>query len=216
MEIDMGSGQDKGIAPAPGGATQPQGAPQPPGAVWEKAEAHIRELLCCGYHDRETLTECAEDRLVGDDGKRVVPYAQARRLVDRLWQERLAEQAAWESPTDPERLTRAFGDLVASGITARENFTCCRTCGNAEIGGERGEQDHGFVYFHTQSTESAAAGHGLMLLYGGYDGSEETTTAVGHEVVAALAAAGLSTEWTGSPRAAIRVTPLTWHKRLVG
>jgi hypothetical protein len=204
MEIDMGSGQDKGIAPAPDGA------------VRARTEAHIRELLTHGYHDRETLTEYAEDRLVGDDGRRVVPYEQVRRMVDRLWQERLTEQEAWEGTTDPERLTRAFADLGASGITARENFTCCRTCGNAEIGDERGERDHGFVYFHTQSTESAAAGHGLMLLYGGHDGSQETTTAVGHEVVAALAAAGLSAEWNGDPRSAIRVTPLTWHKRLVG
>jgi hypothetical protein len=39
---------------------------------------------------------------------------------------------------------------------------------------------------------------------------------VGHQVVAALGAAGLSAMWDGDPDTAIEVTPLTWHKRLVG
>ena len=42
--------------------------------------------------------------------------------MDRLWGERLAEQAGWEGETDPERLTRAFAALDAAGITARENL----------------------------------------------------------------------------------------------
>lgn len=85
----------------------------------------------------------------------------------------------------------------------------------AEIGAER-EDARGFVFFHRQVTEQAADGHGLVLYYGGFDGSEETTARVGHEVVAALADVGLSTEWDGSPGKAINVTALTWHKRLEG
>jgi hypothetical protein len=72
------------------------------------------------------------------------------------------------------------------------------------------------VYFHAQCTDSAAAGRGLTLLYGGFDGSSETTTAIGHEVVAALEAVGLRAEWDGDPGRAITVTPLDWRRRLVG
>ncbi|MGW7379432.1 DUF6891 domain-containing protein [Streptomyces sp. NPDC054794] len=61
----------------------------------------------------------------------------------------------------------------------------------------------------------AAEGGGLGLYYGGFDGSAETTTAVGHEVVTALTPAGLSTMWDGDPGKAIDVTSLTWHKHLV-
>lgn len=96
--------------------------------------------------------------------------------------------------TDPERLTAAFRALEASGITARENFTCCRGCGMAEIGAER-EDARGFVFFHAQVVEHAG---------------------VGHEVVAALDAAGLSTQWDGSPGTSIGVTPLDWRRRLEG
>ncbi|MER5468690.1 hypothetical protein [Streptomyces sp. NPDC002685] len=208
-------GWDAGIVWEPLGHDAPQDVPELPADVREEVEVRIRELLRCGYADRAQLTEDAEECLVDGD-RRPVSRAQARELVDRLWTERLAEQEAWEGGTDPERLTEVFEALDAKGITARENFTCCRNCGTTEMAEERGEGARGFVYFHSQCTESAAAGHGLTLLYGGFDGSVETTAGVGREVVAALDAAGLSTQWDGSPETAIQVTELTWHKRLVG
>ncbi|MFD7795480.1 DUF6891 domain-containing protein [Streptomyces sp. NPDC059759] len=208
-------GWDAGLTWEPLGHDAPQDVPELPADVRGEIEPRIRELLRCGYDDRARLTEDAEEYLVDGD-HRPVSRAQARELVDRLWTERLAEQALWEGVTDPERLTDVFEALDAGGITARENFTCCRTCGITEIGAERGEGSRGFVFFHSQCTEGAAAGHGLMLLYGGFDGSAATTASVGREVVAALDAAGLSAQWDGSPDSAVHVTGLTWHKRLVG
>lgn len=55
-----------------------------------------------------------------------------------------------------------------------------------------------------------------MLLYGGFDGSSETTAALGREVLVALEAVGLHTEWDGAPGRAITVTPLDRRRRLVG
>ncbi|MEU8585455.1 hypothetical protein AB0C59_00345 [Streptomyces sp. NPDC048664] len=181
----------------------------------EELEKRVREVLAGGYASRAQLAELAEDYLVTGD-RRPVSREQARVLADRLWLERVAEQAAWQGETDPERLTRAFTALREAGVTARENFTCCRSCGRSEIGGEGEPDARGFVYFHTQCTDSAAAGHGLTLLYGGFDGSTATTAAIGHEVVAALAAAGLHAEWDHDPDRAITVTPLDWRRRLVG
>ncbi|MFB9890555.1 DUF6891 domain-containing protein [Planobispora takensis] len=178
-------------------------------------DARIREVIVGGYATRKQLAEIAEEFLVSED-RRPVSSAQARRLVDRMWLERVEEQAHWEGETDPERLSRAFAALEASGITAREDFTCCRTCGQAEIGGAGAPDARGYVYFHSQCTDSAAAGHGLTLLYGGFDGSPGTTASIGREVVAAVEETGLSVEWNGDPGRAIAVTPLDWRKRLVG
>ncbi|WP_371493485.1 hypothetical protein OG871_38975 [Kitasatospora sp. NBC_00374] len=178
-------------------------------------EQRLRETLAGGYVTRAALAELAEDYLVTAE-RRPVSREQARVLADRMWLERLAEQADWQGETDPERLTRAFTALQEAGITAREHFACCRSCGQSEIGGEGGPDTRGFVYFHTQCTDSAAAGHGLTLLYGGFDGSPATTTAIGHEVVAALEAAGLRTDWDHDPGQAITITPLDWRRRLVG
>ncbi|MFI6848858.1 hypothetical protein OG535_23010 [Kitasatospora sp. NBC_00085] len=178
-------------------------------------EKRVREVLVGGYASRAELAELAEDYLVTKD-RRPVSREQAQVLADRLWLERVAEQAQWQGETDPERLTRVFAALQETGITARENFACCRSCGQSEIGGEGGPDARGFVYFHTQCTDAAAAGHGLTLLYGGFDGSSETTAAIGHEVVAALEAGGFHTEWDGDPGQAVTVTPLDWRRRLVG
>ncbi|MDX3661677.1 hypothetical protein PV646_30610 [Streptomyces sp. ID05-26A] len=199
-----------GMPPAP--AVPPLDLPD---ADRERLEERVREALAGGYSSRIQLTELAEEFLVTEDS-RPVSREQAAALVDRLWLERVAEQAAWQGETDPERLTRAFTALEQAGITARENFTCCRTCGQDEIGAESAPGARGFVYFHSQCTDSAAAGHGLRLLYGGFDGSAETTTAVGDEVVAALEAAGLTTAWDRDPGRSITVTPLEWRRRLVG
>ncbi|MFF7633177.1 DUF6891 domain-containing protein [Kitasatospora sp. NPDC008050] len=181
----------------------------------EELEQRVREVLVGGYADRDELAELAEEYLVTAE-RRPVSREQAEALAERLWQERVAEQATWQGETDPERLTRAFTALQEAGITARENFTCCHSCGQCEIGAEGGPDARGFVYFHTQSTDAAAAGHGLVLHYGGFDGSSGTTTAIGHEVVAALEAAGLPVAWDRDPGRSITVTPLDWRRRLVG
>ncbi|MFE7843094.1 DUF6891 domain-containing protein [Streptomyces sp. NPDC057474] len=221
-------GWETGIDWTPLDHDAPEEVPELPDDVREQVEERVRELLRCGYDDRARLSEAAEEFLVDDGGparsseaesggERPVSPAQARQLVDRLWVERLAEQETWDGVTDPERVTRAFEALgAAHGITARENFTCCRNCGTTEIGAEGAPEARGFVFFHTQCTEGAAAGYGLTLLYGGFDGAAETTTAVGQQVVEALAAEGLSTEWDGDPAKAITVTPLDWRRRLVG
>ncbi|MEU3502628.1 hypothetical protein ABZ726_18330 [Streptomyces hundungensis] len=178
-------------------------------------ERRVREVVVGGYATRRELVELAEDFLVSGDVHPVSP-AQAQQLADRVWLERVAEQAAWEGETDPERITRAFGALETSGLTARENFTCCRSCGQAEIGGAGSPDARGFVYFHSQATDAAAAGHGLTLMYGGFDGSPDTTASVGREVVAALERCGLSVTWDGDPGSALDITPLDWRRRLVG
>ncbi|WOX09204.1 DUF6891 domain-containing protein [Streptomyces sp. N50] len=207
-------GWDAGLGWEPVDLGPREEVPDLPDEVRDTVEERVRTRLRCGYDDRKTLTEIAEDYLVKGD-ERPVSRAQAARLVDRLWVERVGEQAAWEGVTDPDRLTRAFETLNASGITARENFACCRGCGLAEMGAER-EDARGFVFFHEQITEHAVQGHGLALHYGGFDGSDETAAAVGHEVLAALRGAGLSADWDGDLDKAIDVKPLTWHRRLVG
>ena len=212
-------GWDAGLSWTPADLGVPEPVPELDPEVEQRIEEYVRGLLRQGYDGRRRLAEAAEDWLVDGD-TRPVSRPQAWRVVNRLWRERLDEQARWDGVTDPERITAVFATLDARGITARENFACCRGCGLSEIGAERTgpdkEAERGFVFFHTQCTESVAAGHGLTLHYGGFDDSETTTAAVGREVTAALAEAGLTVEWDGSPGTSILVEGLDWRKRLTG
>ncbi|MFJ1567084.1 DUF6891 domain-containing protein [Streptomyces erythrochromogenes] len=101
----------------------------------------------------------------------------------------------------------AVGGLQLDGETAREHVACWRTCGESEIGSVGRPGARGCAYFHTQCTESAAAGHGLTLLYGGFDGEGDTTAAVGHALVSALGQVGLRTDWQMGPSRAIIIPP---------
>ncbi|WP_433340047.1 DUF6891 domain-containing protein [Streptomyces sp. CA-253872] len=210
-------GWDAALTWSPLDLGAPPEEPPPPALSPEDRaalEAAVRVALHGGYRDRAALAELAEEYLVTDD-RRPVTQAQARALVDRLWRDRLAEQAAWRGETDPERLARAFAALDAAGVVAREDFTCCRSCGMREIGAEAGPGGaRGFVFFHQQCTDGAVTEGTLRLYFGGFDDEERTTAAIGHEVVAALTAAGLGTAWDGSPARAIEVTPLDWRRRL--
>ncbi|KKD08283.1 DUF6891 domain-containing protein [Streptomyces sp. WM6386] len=190
----------------------PQEVPPPDPEVAAQAEKYVRETLADGYLGlKEIIRETVymvEDRLT---------TAQARPIVERLWLERVEEQETWSGPTDPDRLERAFAALEGDGIVARENFTCCGGCGKAEIGAEMADAGaRGFVFFHYQCTRSAAEHDELTLYYGDIDNSPEATAAVGRKIVAALDAAGLSTEWDGSADKTITITPLVWRKRLMG
>ncbi|WP_030691834.1 DUF6891 domain-containing protein [Streptomyces globisporus] len=190
--------------------------PELPQEVREELERRVRSLLVCGYDDRARLTRAVQED-VFDPAEHPVSREQAEALVDRLWLERVEEMAGWEGTTDPERITAAFAELDAAGIVAREHFTCCRSCGTAEIGAEDGaDRALGFVFFHTRCTEGAADGGTLHLLYGGFDGAAETTAAVGEEVAGALRGQGLSVRWDGDPGQAILVTGLDWRRRLTG
>lgn len=208
-------GWDAGVGWESAGLPEAAPVPEIEAEIRGQLEERVRELLRGGYGGVADLTESAEDYLV-KDGVHPVTMAQARQLVERLWLERVEEQRLWSDVTDADRLERAFAGLDGRGITAREHFTCCRSCGLSEIHADGRDDARGFVFFHLQGTESAAAGHGLTLYYGGFDESAETTAAVGREVAAALGEAGLTVEWDGSPDRAIELTGLDWRKRLVG
>ncbi|GAB7183531.1 hypothetical protein ATKI12_3362 [Kitasatospora sp. Ki12] len=185
--------------------------------VLREAQERARELIRCGFQEPDEIAESLVE-VLDDQG---LTEEEAERIVAPLWSERLAEQAAWPEVTDVDRLADAFDALEDQGIVAAMDFTCCAGCGYAEIGGEAEAGSSGFVFFHQQDTESAAAGRGLMLRYGVFhtegepvEVAERRTAGIGRTVVAALEAAGLPAEWDGSPRTAIRVAPLEWLNRL--
>lgn len=190
---------------------------------WEKLEMDVRadvraetedgtrNLIRSGFWTYDDVLEA-----VTDEGE--VTDVQAEVLVGRLWAERLAEQADWPETTEADRVLAVFDALEADGITARPNFSCCGNCGVAEIGDEAASDARGYVFFHQQDTESAAAGGGLYMSYGTFaeesEDFEKDTVAIGREVAAALTAGGLSVKWDGSVRKRIQVTPLDWRLRL--
>ena len=114
---------------------------------------------------------------------------------------------------------KAFEALNGRDIVALHDFTCCQTCGLAEVGApiqaalDAGVDVAGFTFYHAQDTDSAVDGHGLYHTYGHVDGNETNGIAIGRLVVHALNEAGLETDWDGTfgKRIAVR---LDWRRRV--
>jgi len=87
------------------------------------------------------------------------------------------------------RLNSAFRDLRKSGFVARQNFTCCQSCGLAAL--PKGTENYAF--YHRQDAACLRDARkpdqvGVHLAWGGD----------GEQVAAAMRRAGLTVDWNGS------------------
>ena len=199
-------------------------APIVPPADPERARAELAELVADlvrpGFHPRDEVLEIAQDR-AADEVPGLSP-TEVTVAVDAAWAARLAEQRSWPARTDADRLDDAFAALERTGVVARASFTCCTTCGFAEIGDEvpPGERREGFVFFHAQDAERLAEpGAPLFLAFGGFSTGDATARTeadrrAGERVRAALLEHGLPVEWDGDPAARIVVRAPDWRRRL--
>ena len=133
-------------------------------------------------------------------------------LIENAGSARAEEQEKWAGLTDCDRLDAAFAELEAERIVCRQNWTCCQTCGHAEIGAELQPGSRGYAFFHQQDTEAAADGEGLYLAYGAGSDDAKEQLAVAEEIARKLRENGLAVEWNGQLDKRIRVT-LEWRKR---
>lgn len=180
-------------------------------------EQYAANFVRAGFMTREEIIAALLDWFDGtmDEG-RLRPLAV--QATDNAIKDQRCAEREWPALTDCDRLDLAFDKLEDSGIVARQNFTCCRTCGHAEIGEEieaaiaRGAAVRGYAFYHRQDTERAAEGGGLHLAYGALTPGEDALLAIAREIVAALKSCGLNAEWNGVARQTIGVS-LDWRRR---
>src|SRR5688572_15370981 len=98
-------------------------------------DATLRALVRGAFAARDEVWLAVDDICEqGADPDTLRTYASAE--LDRLWREQRGLEAAWTGSTDCDRLNKAFADLEERGVICRQDFTCCGTCGVAEIGAE--------------------------------------------------------------------------------
>jgi hypothetical protein len=185
----------------------------------EEIEEQITRRIREGFNGFEGMVECIVEYLTGEH-----PDADLEPLVRAAaipaWSKAREEQASWPVPTDCDYLDRAFAALERSGVVARQNFTCCQTCGHAEIGDEIAEAQEkadvvGYTFYHMQDTERAAQGGGLYLSYGALEQTEAALQKVGRSIIEALRKEGLKPEWD-DPKKRTAIRDLLWRRRLSG
>lgn len=189
----------------------------PPYDPIEALRAQVRRDVAGGFYDDDAILTNANQQFEEELPRPVLRRQASAALRQALAEHRAAEET-WPGLTDCDRLDAAFAVLEAEGIVARQNFTCCGTCGASEIWEEiEAEQEagavvQGYAFFHMQDTEAAVEGDGLYLNYGACAEGDAAAIATGHRIVAALEAQGLSTGWDGRLATRIGVS-LDWKKR---
>ena len=198
----------------------------------EDTLAFIDRSVRSGFRTRNEIIESVAE--YADEA--VLDQMDVIAAVDAMIEEHRLEASTWPAETDNDRLDRAFAQLDASGVIARQDFACCQSCGQAEIWDEVDEPAawRGYVFFHQQDTERAVEGDGLYLGFGTSKHGIKTSIlgllrprarpaspsgadeAIGREIVAALAASGLRARWDGSVATRILVEPFHWRRRSPG
>ncbi|WP_254913857.1 DUF6891 domain-containing protein [Sphingobium sp. Z007] len=196
-------------------------APQPVLEASYDPVAALRELVrrdvAGGFFDDDAILTNANDMFEEELPRPLLRVEASAALRAALAEHRAAEQG-WSDTTDCDRLDAAFAALEEEGVVARQNFTCCGTCGATEIwdeieaAQEEGVAVEGYAFFHMQDTEAAVEGGGLYLNYGACEEGEAAAVAIGHRIVEQLQAHGLSTGWDGRLEQRIGVA-LDWKKR---
>ena len=90
------------------------------------------------------------------------------------------------------KLSQAFADLIKLGYFAKQNHTCCNTCGWAEV---PDEQANKAVFYHAQSNIGLEKGQ----FYLNWSGD-------GKEICYVFENNGIETEWDGNPDLKIMIT----------
>lgn len=186
-------------------------------AIFDEMSSCIQREISAGFLP---ATDIAADvaELYSAEADPAVVAAAAGRIAHEALREHLLEQAYWPAVTDCDRLDAAFAALERLGIVCRQNFTCCGTCGTAEmmalldVQRRGGRSVRGYAFFHQQDTERAIEGDGLLLNFGVVSGGEAAALAIANEIVAQLGAHGLQVEWNGQWSRRIGVS-LDWRRR---
>lgn len=173
---------------------------------------HIDRRIAEGFDSPEDIAQSTAEHFELE-GKDRLLSSLVREAMDR----QLQAQKDWPSVTDCDRLDGCFAELEKDGIVARQNFTCCQTCGHAEMGDEiesakKEGAVSGYTFYHQQDTERAAEGGGVYLAYGSLSGEEPRTLEVAQRIAEALSRSGLKVTWDGTVSQRIRVD-LDWRRR---
>jgi hypothetical protein len=188
--------------------------------LFDELKRYIAEDVATGFYNAEEIAESAVEMVSYDDetADKESLRAEADRLTTEAITEHLSDQESWPAITDCDRLDAAFAELEENGVVSRQNFSCCGTCGQAEIWDEieaverTGKSVRGYTFYHVQDTEAAVEGYGLCFNYGANEEGEEAALKIANDIVTTLRKHGLNPAWDGSWDKRIQLA-LDWKRR---
>ena len=183
----------------------------------EEIASFIASRVEQGFITQEEILEQAFEYAADEYDNPEDLEPEIQRVTAELLSAHQEEQKTWEAVTDCDRLDNAFAALNAQGIVARQNFSCCNTCGHTDIWEEIEEEEEkqpvqGYLFYHVQSTDNAVEAGMLYLTYGSVEEKEQALNHVANQCVMELRRVGLKAS-IGEMYSPILVEDIVWRKR---
>lgn len=165
---------------------------------------------------KENIIEEIEDNEFEDE----ISEAWAFEKIDEEYQKLLQESKQWKSPTDTEKLIKAFDELCDQNIIALHNAGYTTSDGEyevVEVERELRENEvvsDGYCFYHEQDLARAIIldNPSLYIAFQKVDNSDsETTIEVGNKVAEVLKNNGFEVNWNGSARSKIELSNFRWQ-----
>ena len=166
---------------------------------------------------KENIIEEIEDNEFEDE----ISEAWAFEKIDEEYQKLLEESKQWKSPTDTEKLIKAFDELCDQNIIALHNAGYTTSDGEYEVVEverelqENGIVSEGYCFYHEQDLARAVSKYdpSLYIAFQKVDNSdEETTVKVGNKVAEVLKNNGFEINWDGSAKRKIEIPGFRWQQ----
>lgn len=166
---------------------------------------------------KENIIEEIEDNEFEDE----ISEAWAFEIIDEEYKKLLEESKHWKTPTDTEKLIKAFDELADENIIALHNAGYTTSDGEYEVVEvERELQENevisdGYCFYHEQDLARAVSieDPSLYIAFQKVDNSdEETTISVGKKVAEVLRNNGFEVNWNESAKTKIEIPGFRWQK----
>lgn len=166
---------------------------------------------------KENIMEEIEDNEFEDE----ISEAWAFEKIDEEYQKLLVESKQWKSPTDTEKLIKAFDELCDQNIIALHNAGYTTSDGEYEVVEVERElrenevESDGYCFYHEQDLARAIdpENPSLYIAFQKVDNSdEETTIGVGNKVAEVLKNNGFELNWDGSAKRKIEIPGFKWQQ----
>ncbi|KFF05626.1 DUF6891 domain-containing protein [Flavobacterium reichenbachii] len=166
---------------------------------------------------QENILEEIEDNEFDDEISEEWAFDKIREEYQKL----LSESKQWKSPTDTERLIKAFDELCGENIIALHNAGYTTSDGEYEVVEvERELQENevesdGYCFYHEQDLVRAVAveNPSLYIAFQKVDNSDDAVTIeVGKKVAEVLRNNGFEVNWNETSRSKIEIPGFRWQK----
>jgi hypothetical protein len=181
----------------------------------------IFNMVRMGFDSKEDILEMSIEQVQDEGFEDEISEDWVEKVVISEFEKLELESKSWKSPTDVERLVKAFDELCGLKIIALHNAGYSTSDGEYDVCDieiklrEKGLESDGYCFYHGQDLERAVnpLDRNLMIAFQKVDNEEDSVTLkIGKIVVEVLQKNGFEINWDETVKQKIEIINVNWQK----